>query len=316
MDDAAREVAVKTGLLLELPREQYDNFDAVNWSTLKHIGRSPAHYFHAKMNPDSGDRDLLIRGAAGHVAVLEPEKYGGHMAGEMPTTRDGTLYAVWPKGNKNRSSNAYEAFEANCKQTGRTPLREVDHEWCMAIATAVRSQPMADQYLLGPREVSMQWEHVEPEVGGLPGFSIQMKGRVDKVAFRNGKPFAIVDLKSTRDASPTGFAREAARLEYHAQASLYLDGYYACTGLRLPYYWIAVEATAPHVVQVHKARPVELALGRQRYRDLLQRLHACLESGDVPGYAKAELDLEFPSYALPEEQDAIADLLFDDEEAA
>jgi hypothetical protein len=303
-------------LLYDLPRAQYDNLEGENWSLLKLIGKSPAHWKHAKDHPEEKDRDLLIRGAAGHVAALEPEKYGGHFAEKMPLTPDGTIYAVWPKTNKNRSSNAYEAFEANCRQTNRVPLREVDHDWCTAIATAVRSCPAAQPYLVGPREVSMRWQHDEPAVGGLLGFVMAMKGRVDKVAVRNEKPFALVDLKSTIHADPIGFAKESARLEYHAQAALYIDGYFACTGVRLPFYWIAVESVAPHPVCVYRLRPVEYEMGRRRYRDLLQRLNACKETGDFPGYARGEMELEFPSWALPSEEDALGDLVFPGEEAA
>lgn len=308
-------------LLFDLPRIQYDNLPDEHWSTLKLIGKSPMHYKYAKEHPEANDRDLLIRGSAGHVATLEPEKYGGHFAGQMPLTPDGTLYGVWPKTEKNRSSKAYEAFEANCKQTGRIPLREVDHAWCMAIAAAVRSCPAAQPYLDGPREVSMRWEHREPAVGGLPGFTIPMKGRVDKVAMRQGRAVALVDLKSTVHADPHGFAREAARLEMNAQAALYIDGYFACTGLRLPFYWIAVEATAPHAVCVYRARPIELELGRSRYRELLQRLHVQLEEerkreGYVwPGYAEGELELELPEWFLRAAGDVDA-MLFPGEEAA
>jgi hypothetical protein len=305
-------------LLFDLPREQYDNLEAENWSVLKKMGQSPAHYLYAKKNREESDRDLLIRGSAGHVATLEPEKYGGHFADEMPLVPDGSLYAIWPKENQNRGSNAYKAFEVNCRQTNRIPLREVDHDWCMAIATAVRSSPAAQKYLEGPREVSMRWDHVEPAVGNLPAFTIPMKGRVDKVAMRGGKGFALVDMKSTVRADHDSFAKAASskELRYDAQAALYQDGYFACTGLRLPFYWIAVEATPPHPVCVYRARDIELELGRRHYRDLLQRLHVCQQTEDFPPYARHEMDLMFPDWLLKAQAEALGDLIFADEEAA
>jgi hypothetical protein len=291
-------------LLYDLPREQYEAIVAERWTNAKEVLKSPAHYKYRRDNPEDSDRDLLVRGAAGHVAVLEPDLYGGLPADKMPLTPDGTLYAYWPEANQNRSSNAYKAFAANCKVARKTPIREVDHDWCMAIAAAVRSCPAAQPYLVGPREVSMQWTHVEPAVGGLPGWSMPMKGRVDKVAEVDGKPACLIDLKSTIHADPTGFAKEVNRLGYHAQASLYIDAYFAITGVRLPFRWIAVEEKAPHNVVVYKLRPIEEQLGRMVYRDALQRIHACNESGDFPGYASGEMELEFPDYLLGIEEEA------------
>lgn len=294
-------------ILYDLPREQYEALPGERWTVLKEMAESAAHYKHARENPERESDmtpehlDLLRRGAAGHVAVLEPEKYGGHDPGAMPMEPDGTLYGWWPEANKNRSSNDFKSFASACARTGRTPIRERDHLWCQRLAHAVRSNPAAAKYLEGPREVSIQWEHIEPTVGGLEGFRIPVKGRIDKVATRDGKPFAIVDLKSTRSARPDRFGAQAFHLMYHGQAAEYVDGYEACTGIRLPFVWIAVAEKPPHNVVVYRARPMDLELGRHLYRDLLQRVHACRKSGEWPGYAQGEMELELPAYAYGEE---------------
>lgn len=302
-------------VLFDLPREQYDNLEGVNWSTLKLIGRSPMHYRWAKDHPEANDSDLFARGIAAHVAVLEPEQYGGQPYDAIDAAGAGgpRLYSVWPTANGKRGTKAWDAAEADCKHRGVTLLREVDHDWCTAIANAVHSCPAARPFLKGRREVAIRWEHVEREVGGLPEFRVKMRSRLDQLSYRDLLPFAIADLKTTRDASPEGFAREAARLGYDAQAALYSDGYSKAVGLtepessiaHLPYYWIAVESEPPHPVCVYRCTRQLIELGREKYRDLLQRLHACGEAetrGEAdawPGYATAPMDLEFPHWALP-----------------
>ena len=59
--------------ILNLTRAQYDALVAVNWSSLKHLGRSPAHY-QAALKQTFADTDTLRIGRAFHVAALEPQR--------------------------------------------------------------------------------------------------------------------------------------------------------------------------------------------------------------------------------------------------
>ena len=68
--------------------------------------------------------------------------------------------------------------------------------------------------------------------------NINCKGKLDIV---NSKKRFIADLKSTGDASLSGFKKSIRNFKYHKQAAFYLDalGYD-------DYYIIAVEKTAPY----------------------------------------------------------------------
>ena len=48
----------------------YRALEAVNYSTLKHIRKSPKHYLHALENPDTSTNYSMLR--AIHALVLEP----------------------------------------------------------------------------------------------------------------------------------------------------------------------------------------------------------------------------------------------------
>lgn len=266
----------RIGLDATLSREEYERLPGVNWSRLKHLARSPAHYRHEAFASPPDDTPARKVGRCVHLAILEPEKFAASVA-------------VWTGGR--RAGNAWDAFVED--NDGRELLTEAEHAHCLAVAEKVRTHPVASRYLTGgAAEVSMQWDAVLPALGGLPEQRIACKGRVDYLG-----PAGLVDLKTTRDASPDGFGREVWKYRYHTQAAFYTDGHEAATGRRLPYVLIAVESELPLVVQVYRVPEPILELGRSEYRPLLERLAFCRSQDAWPGYADEELELSLPPWA-------------------
>ena len=265
----------------DMPREEYDRLDRVNWSRLKNILRSPAHYRHGLLEARP-DTDALKRGRAVHLAVLEPERFPVECV-------------VWHGGR--RAGKEWERFVE--EHADREILTEAEYELCLSLNAAVRASPDAARYLAGGRsEVTVTWEASAPPLGEDAGWRFACKGRLDSVS-----PLAIVDLKTTKDASPEGFGREAWRYRYDAQAAFYADGYEAATGQRLPYVLVAVEVAPPHVVQVYRVEDEILEVGRDAYRSCLGRLAACRTSNAWTGYAEGEMALTLPGWAVPRPDD-------------
>lgn len=258
---------IQTEGVFHMPRERYDEIrDRVNFSTLKAIHRSPAHYAHNLVQPFE-DTDPKKLGRAIHMAVLEPERYE-------------RAVAVWDGGT--RRGKDWDRFKE--ENVGRELLTEREAEQCEAVQKAVRADPLALRYLSdGVAEATMLWS--------LDG--VRCKGRLDYDA-----PTAIVDLKTTRDASPDGFGKEVWRYRYHTQAAWYLDGYVAAGGPVKPYILISVESEAPHVVQVYRLPQVALDLGREEYREWMKRLAECRLSGKWPGYFDGEGEVQLPRWAV------------------
>ena len=84
------------------------------------------------------------------------------------------------------------------------------------------------------------------------------------------------------------------------------------TGVRLPVVIVAVEAAAPHVVQVYRVEEDLLELGRERYELLLAQLRVYREANKWPGYSEGEMRLELPRWALgaDEENELDDELVF------
>lgn len=265
------------GILSSMDRAAYDAItDRVNWSTLKAMGRSPQHYRHGLDNPRA-DTPSLAMGRATHVAVLEPHLFMAE-------------HVVWKGGR--RQGGAWDEFRA--EHHDREILTEEEAAKCLAIQRAVLTNHPASRYVTGGKaEVTALWTEEEPAMGGLSGYSIPCKARLDYV-----RPDVLVDLKTTRDASPDAFGRTTWNFQYHVQSAWYRDAHAAAKGYELPFVIIAVETEAPYAVQVYRVPEHILELGRETYRALLSRLDWCRKHDDWPGYSDdGEMELTLPRWA-------------------
>lgn len=275
--------------LHDISRETYDHLEnRVNWSTLKFMAKSPAHYRHQILAPKSGDTDAKKLGRAAHLAVLEPERFRAECA-------------LWT--GKVRRGKKWDGFVA--KNAGRELLRQAEYDYCVALGEAAQSSAMAKPYLAGGKsEQTILWSHIVPPAYGLDGYRIDCKARVDFVASVG----ALVDLKTTRNASREGFGKEAANYKYYVQAAIYRDGFKAATGRELPYKLVAVETSRPHVVQVYNVTDEQLESGREQYRALLDRLALCRSTNTWDGYGDGELDLALPRWESPVDEEDVTGL--------
>lgn len=273
-----------------ISRKTYDGItDRVNWSTLKLMEKSPAHYRDALTNGNK-DSDSKKRGRATHLAVFEPDVYAGQVA-------------VWEGGV--RRGKDWDVFCA--ENRGKELLTRTEHEESRAIASAVRNHPAAGKLLSGGlSEATLLWTHRAPEFASLPGYQVECKCRVDFIA---KEARAIVDLKTTRDASVSGFGQAAWRYGYHVQAAWISDAYFAVTKERWPFILVAVETEEPRAVTVFEVPERILELGRETYRNLLDRRALCLAENKWPGYAEETVELELPRWAVNfSEEDDVSDL--------
>ena len=272
---------VKQDGLHELRREDYDSIERVNYSSLKLIARSPAHYRHGLLE-ERADTDALRMGRVTHLAVLEPERFR-------------SLISVWDGGR--RAGKDWDKFTE--QNQGRELLTIEEHKLCLALQQAVRNDARAMRYISGGKpEVTVLWT---AEVGGR---SIPCKARLD---FDTDD--AIVELKTTRNAEPSAFGRQSHGLRYHVQGAWQVDGYARAAGIGKPHVTVAVEKEPPYEVVVYRMPERYLEMGRVEYRDWLMRLVECRETARWPGYAETELDLEFPPWATGEDEDLGGELL-------
>ena len=145
----------------------YQALEAVNWSNLKEISHSPAHYQTHLLEPRKQTEEMLT-GSALHCLVLEGE--ASYLA----------RYAAAPKCNRrtNEGKATWAAFiESNPDKEILTPEQDA---LARDMAASILSHPTAARLLaLCPeREVTLQWE--DPATGVL------CKGRPDALNAAQG----------------------------------------------------------------------------------------------------------------------------------
>lgn len=255
----------------------YDAIDAVNYSSLKALARSPKHYRHHLLNGAKETRPMF-KGTAAHVAVLEPERLA-------------LEYAIFT--GKRRAGKAWEAFEAAAIADGKKVIKEAELAEAVAMRDAVRADALASSYLSGGRhEVTVVW--LDEETG------LTCKGRIDFL--RND--YVLVDLKTTRDAIPHWFGRDVARLQYHVQAAMYLDAVERLTGETARFVAVALESSPPYDVVTYDLPEPVISAGRDEYRRLLRLLVECRQENRWPGIGNGfEVTLSLPAWAMPDEGD-------------
>ncbi len=259
---------------------EYEKIDAINWSTLKHMRDSPAHYL-AALDADRKASKAMNLGSATHAAILEPER--------VPT-----MLALWDGGRK--AGKAWEAFEA--ANADRLIVKPDEFSSVCAMAEAVHAHPEASRLLAlpGRSETPITW--LDPATG------LRCKGLLDR--HTDG---ILIDLKTTRSTDPRFFASQAARLGYHLQLAHYATGLEVLTGSRPAVYMIAVENAAPFDVAVYLLTDDVIIPAQETVGELLVKVAECRASGHWPGRNAGIVPLDLPQWALGEPE-----ITFPDEE--
>ena len=222
--------------------------------------------YHAAPGLSKSDLDLIARspahwkygervttpamrlGAAVHAAVLEPETWEARYARATGRRRP---------------------------EPDATTLTLTAEEWEMGlrIRDAVWNHPTCqDLFSEGIAEQSAWW--LDPDTALL------CKCRPDWA-----RPGLLVDLKTTTDASPAGFARAIERYRYHVQAAYALDGWPAAGGDAMDQFiFVVVEKAPPYAIGLYDLSAARLAAARDRYRRDLATAADCLTRQHWPGY--------------------------------
>lgn len=253
-----------------LSNNEYHAHPAVSKSVLDRVSRSPLH---ARAYLDGYREEptaAMQFGTALHTAVLEPVVFANQ-------------YVVFDGDRRTKAGK--EAYEL-LVSSGASIISRSDYDAISAMAKAIRNHSVAGRLLTeGKAEHSVFW--TDPITG------LECKCRPD---WWNGS--MLVDLKTTEDASPEGFARSIANYRYHVQAAFYMQGTGATRFL-----FVAVEKKPPYAVAVYELDADSLDVGHAlRMRDLTTYA-SCIQERRWPGYSDRIETLSLPGWAFPAEEE-------------
>jgi hypothetical protein len=247
----------------------------VRFSRLKQMARSPLHYWHACQSGDiEGGESLALRLGSGTHALLFGQE---------------SRVVVYPG---QRRGKAWDAFEE--EHAGKIILTATEAKTSRGIAEAVRGHDLAR---------ALMWPAADNEIWYERRADWTRAGRACRstpdVSYARDATVVVVDLKTTRDASPDWFCREAIRRAYHAQLVFYAEALgedpHQCD-LRI----VAVESKPPHAVVVWQLTPGAIEHGQMLIGQWWEHLRQCEDAGTWPGYTQAmqRLDVDGDMPAL------------------
>jgi hypothetical protein len=254
-------------MLKKIADAEYFAHKAVNNSTLKLISVSPAHYKYGERK----ETKALYLGSAIHCAVLEADEFDSR-------------YAAMPEGLDRRTKEGKALFSM-LEASGKTILSADDYLQVSRIAESVKRHETAQKLLTdGQAEVAC--------FTTLDG--LEAKCKCDYL--RNDG--IIIDIKTTEDASPAGFAKSIATYGYHRQAAFYMD----CLqqeGIYSPaFIFIAVEKSAPFAVGVYQLDDASIEKGRESNQAAMSLYAHCLATDEWPAYDQSIITLSLPNWAM------------------
>lgn len=273
-----------TGVYDAVPMERYHSWSAASNSQLKHLERSPAH-LRAYLNQEYEEKPAQILGRAIHAAVLEPALFEAAWVKAPDVDRR-------TKAGKETWFKALDMAES----LGAELLKGDDYETCLRVRDAVWASSAARGLLEGDGQTELSCLWRDRESGVL------CKGRFDRFS-PSVAGGAIVDLKTTMDASRLSFERTIFKFRYHHQGYMYTEG---AKALSLPlkhYCIIAVEKEPPYGVGVYRLTEAALSLGGEVVRPLLERYALCKDRNEWPGYPDEVQDISLPPWAWNQTDD-------------
>jgi hypothetical protein len=240
---------------------------AISASHLHAVAASPYHYWKRFLDPARQQLEptaAMRLGTLVHCAVLEPDEL---------------LQRYGVCGPRNTKAGKEQA--AAMAAAGIEAVSETDMTLALSMAAAVREHPAASLLLhSGKAEQSFWWDD---KTTGM-----RCKCRPDWMTGAT-----LVDLKTTGDASPAGFAKSVANFRYHVQANHYLAGTFAER-----FIFIAVEKTYPFAVGVYELDAAAMAHGAELRRRNLATIADCRAINEWPGYGAGIEPLSLPGWAL------------------
>jgi hypothetical protein len=258
----------------------YHAHPAISKSHLDKINRSPLHYWARYVDPKRlipEPTPSMRLGSAVHTHVLELDKWDSE-------------WAVAPAGIDRRTKAGKETWaQFQAIAVGKQALTAEEGEAVQHMGRAVWGHPAAAMLLGmdGEAETTHMWR--DSETG------LQCKCRPDWLS-ADGK--VVVDLKTTRDASPRGFRHSVMQYRYGVQAAWYSHGIEQSTGVRPEaFIFVAVESEAPYGVGVYAADAELIEHGWRQARRDLQRLAECREADRWPSYSDSIETLTLPDWA-------------------
>lgn len=258
---------------------RYEN-GAVSPSALSVLKRSPQEFYQkyiAETWEYDEPTDTLKLGSLVHCMALEPDRVNDR-------------FAVAPDvdGRTREGKAAKAAFAA--ASDGKTIVSATLEAKASMIVNALHCHGEAELML---RACSRPDAMIEKQVYGEWN-GTQIAGTPDLVLLNSQ---LIYDVKTTQDASPSGFARSVADYGYHRQAAMYLELLEQGIGCTFRFMFACVETKPPYQTAVYELDYAAIMQGRSEVIALLEQYETRRRTNDwISAWGKGVVSLSLPRW--------------------
>jgi hypothetical protein len=260
---------------------------AVHSGGINRFLRSPQHFHSAYvMGIKQKNTESLKFGNMIHCLILEPEKFKKLYVVEPEFTgytKDGKLSNLSGEA-KEKKKAWYSELSPGAQVVEQKHLDAVE-----GMANAIVKHPIAKEvFKEGLSEVTGYYR--DPETG------LKCVIRPDRI---NTRLHALVDLKTTENASLAAFQRSLVNYGYENQNFMYDFGYEQITSKKAEMnIFVAIEKEPPYAVAVYVADESVKDCGSRGYRKAMKGIKQCLETGIWPGYQTEAQNISMPAWSL------------------
>ena len=280
---------IEAGWHLDIPNEVYHRSNGTSSSGLKTLlPQTPAHLDYNRKHPKSPTPAMRL-GTAVHSMVLEPDKFEEDNA-------------IMPVINARTNAGKAEKAEFELLNADKNIITADQYTTAQLMAERVHEHPIASLLVKDLIvESSVYWWYKARDRDDDTEYKEFLKVRPDGIS-RNYP--VLVDLKTTKDGSYSGFIRSVQDYYYHVSAAMYLEGVNQNKDLTgevkhinfNQFVFVCIENFAPYEVSCYELSKDYLRIGYQLYTRALERLHKGRQE-KWPGYPEEVRVLEPPAYA-------------------
>jgi exodeoxyribonuclease VIII len=271
--------------MIETNADYHADTQRLSNSMLTVLKRCPqefhARYITKKMAHPEPSPSMAL-GEAVHCMVLEPEQYPDR-------------FAIKPEGIDRRTTVGKQAWISFCEKAGSKSIIDVeDHRISESCANALLKHDQLSMVLERPGIVEQRIDFVCE--------GIEMRCKPDLVL---PDIKLIVDVKTTKDASPRSFGHSLADYGYARQAALYRDAVAIQHGIECRFLFAVVCTASPFEVACYELTGEAMRQGLAEAEALVREFKQRCELNDwLPVWSKGIVPIDLPRYYKHESYEA------------
>lgn len=234
----------RNSIIRGLPIDTYHESWAISKSNLSSMKKSWNHYTTAKKEKADSDSKNLLFGNAFHKLMESAEEFH-------------KTYKVCPKFDLRTKEGKIGKANFEADNIGKLFVDQDEMDTLLAMKVSILSNMEAIKYIGGTPELSFFWESE----------GVFYKSRPDVF---DEFSYVACDYKTSKDASPEAFAKDAINYGYDWQAAMCIDGINACYGSNVckRFIFIVVEKDPPYGVAIYDIDDSSLAIARESYKSI------------------------------------------------